>query len=793
MKSVVLAARVFFVLIAGYWAYNIRLYAINTYGRVIHEFDPWFNYRATEYLHQHGLKEFFQWFDHRSWYPLGRPVGTTIYPGMQMTGVAIWHVLNEYLGITMSLNDICCFIPVWFGVSATWFLGLLTAECSGSSNAGVVGALIMSVIPAHIMRSVGGGYDNESIAVTAMVATFYFWCRSLRDQKSWPWGAVAGVAYIYMVAAWGGYVFVLNMVGVHAVGLVMLGRYSPNLHRSYTLFYFIGTLGAIQVPVVGMTPLKSLEQLGPCAAFLGFQLIEICERNRRKTGLSLIDALNPAKDKTYAAVFGIAGVAALAVIAALIPTGYFGPLSSRVRALFVKHTKTGNPLVDSVAEHQPASSQAYYQYMHLICYVAPIGWGLCWRKWSDSKFFLIFYGYIAYFFSSKMARLVILLGPVSSALGGIAIAKGLEYALTELQLATKEDLDCADPDPAAEAQAELEADYKKTDGDKAPKAGKKLKKPPKNPKNRKPKKNELDDMELPEGANKIISVTIMLVVVVAGRTFYGYSHRMAGYMSNPSIMYQARLQNGQTIIVDDYREAYWWLRDNTPEDARVMAWWDYGYQLAGIANRTTIADGNTWNHEHIATLGRCLTSPEKKGHQLIRHLADYMLIWTGGGGDDLAKSPHMARITTSVYPDHCPGDPICRKFGAGMQSGQPSDMMSASVLYKLHSHGLKAGVKADPKLFTPVFSSKYGKVRIWKVENVSKKSKKWNADPANRICDAPGSWYCEGQYPPALLKKLKKQGKQDFAQLEDFNSGSDAKKGEHYKQYMKSLGGGGDE
>ena len=33
-----------------------------------------------------------------------------------------------------------------------------------------------------------------------------------------------------------------------------------------------------------------------------------------------------------------------------------------------------------------------------------------------------------------------------------------------------------------------------------------------------------------------------------------------------------------------------------------MAWWDYGYQISGIANRTTIADGNTWNHEHIATL-----------------------------------------------------------------------------------------------------------------------------------------------------------------------------------------------
>ena len=49
---------------------------------------------------------------------------------------------------------------------------------------------------------------------------------------------------------------------------------------------------------------------------------------------------------------------AAAVVAMLWPTGYFGPISSRVRALFVKHTRTGNPLVDSVAEHQPANEQA---------------------------------------------------------------------------------------------------------------------------------------------------------------------------------------------------------------------------------------------------------------------------------------------------------------------------------------------------------------------------------------------------------------------------------------------------
>ena len=65
-----------------------------------------------------------------------------------------------------------------------------------------------------------------------------------------------------------------------------------------------------------------------------------------------------------------------------------------------------------------------------------------------------------------------------------------------------------------------------------------------------------------------------------------------------------------------------------PQDARVMAWWDYGYQINGVAKRTTIADGNTWNHEHIALLGKCLVSSENVSHPIVRHLADYVLIWT---------------------------------------------------------------------------------------------------------------------------------------------------------------------
>lgn len=63
-------------------------------------------------------------------------------------------------------------------------------------------------------------------------------------------------------------------------------------------------------------------------------------------------------------------------------------------------------------------------------------------------------------------------------------------------------------------------------------------------------------------------------------------------------------RDGSRTILDDYREAYYWMRQNTDEHAKFMSWWDYGYQMAGMGNRTVIVDNNTWNNTHIATVGR---------------------------------------------------------------------------------------------------------------------------------------------------------------------------------------------
>jgi dolichyl-diphosphooligosaccharide--protein glycosyltransferase len=234
-------------------AVTIRLHAVNTYGRVIHEFDPWFNFRATQYLVDNGYEKFNNWYDEEVWYPLGRPVGSTLYPGMMFTSKYIFDFLN-YIGYGMSLNDVCVFVPAWFSVPSVLAVYGLTYEVYRSKWSALAAAGFMAILPAHLMRSVAGGYDNESIAVAAICLTFYLWVRSLRTPTSWPFAFLCALSYTYMVAAWGAYTFVLNMIGVHAGVLVLMGRFSGHLHTSYSIFYFLGTLGALQVSVPGGVP-----------------------------------------------------------------------------------------------------------------------------------------------------------------------------------------------------------------------------------------------------------------------------------------------------------------------------------------------------------------------------------------------------------------------------------------------------------------------------------------------------------------------------------------------------------
>ena len=125
-----------FTVLALAWlvGFASRLFAVIRFESIIHEFDPWyasiltdrlyltltviisfcrFNYRATANMVQHGFYNFLNWFDERAWYPLGRIVGGTVYPGLMITSGAIHYVLHS-LNIPVHIRDICVFLAPVF-------------------------------------------------------------------------------------------------------------------------------------------------------------------------------------------------------------------------------------------------------------------------------------------------------------------------------------------------------------------------------------------------------------------------------------------------------------------------------------------------------------------------------------------------------------------------------------------------------------------------------------------------------------------------------------------------------
>jgi dolichyl-diphosphooligosaccharide---protein glycosyltransferase len=181
-----------------------RLFAVVRFEAIIHEFDPWFNYRATHYMVKNGFYNFLNWFDDSAWYPLGRIVGGTVgwliarlpdcltarllawlldcliawlkvYPGLMVTSGAIHYGLS-LLNIPVHIRDVCVFLaPIFSGLTAIATF-LLTKEL-WNTGAGLFAACFIAIVPGYISRSVAGSYDNEGIAIFALIFVYYLWVR----------------------------------------------------------------------------------------------------------------------------------------------------------------------------------------------------------------------------------------------------------------------------------------------------------------------------------------------------------------------------------------------------------------------------------------------------------------------------------------------------------------------------------------------------------------------------------------------------------------------------------------
>ncbi|PWY72490.1 STT3 subunit of Oligosaccharyl transferase [Aspergillus sclerotioniger CBS 115572] len=675
-------------------AVSSRLFSVIRFESIIHEFDPWFNFRATKYLVQHGFESFWDWFDDRTWHPLGRVTGGTLYPGLMVTSGVIYHVLR-FLTIPVDIRNICVLLAPGFSGLTALAMYFLTCEMATSPSAGLLAAAFMGIVPGYISRSVAGSYDNEAIAIFLLVFTFFLWIKAVKNG-SIMWGALAALFYGYMVSAWGGYVFITNLIPLHVFVLLCMGRYSSRIYISYTTWYALGTLASMQIPFVGFLPIRNSDHMSALGVFGLIQLVAFADFVR---GFIPGKHFQRLLTTMIIVVFGVAFIG----LVVLTVSGVIAPWSGRFYSLWdTGYAKIHIPIIASVSEHQPTAWPAFFFDLNFLIWLFPAGVYMCFRDLKDEHVFVIIYSVLASYFAGVMVRLMLTLTPIVC----VAAALALSTILDTYVFATN------GPNPRAKANEDTSSEGLRSA--------------------RKP------DVGITSYLSKAVvtsSVVVYLLLFVAHCTWV-----TSNAYSSPSVVLASRMPDGSQHIIDDYREAYYWLRQNTAHNAKIMSWWDYGYQIGGMADRPTLVDNNTWNNTHIATVGKAMSSREEVSYPILRqHDVDYVLVVFGGllgySGDDINKFLWMVRIAEGIWPDEVKERDFFTARGEYRVDDGATPTMRNSLMYKMSYYNFNSlfqpGQAVDrvrgsrlpaegPQLSTleEAFTSENWIIRIYKVKDL---------------------------------------------------------------------------
>ncbi|XP_022965078.1 dolichyl-diphosphooligosaccharide--protein glycosyltransferase subunit STT3A [Cucurbita maxima] len=696
---------VFILILIGVLAFSIRLFSVIKYESVIHEFDPYFNYRVTQYLSKKGIYEFWNWFDDRTWYPLGRVIGGTVYPGLTLTAGTLWRVFNA-LNIPLSVETVCVFTAPIFSAFASWATYLLTKEVKGA-GAGLTAAALLAMVPSYISRSVAGSYDNEAVAIFALIFTFYLYIKTL-NTGSLFYATLNAIAYFYMVCSWGGYTFIINLIPMHALLCIVTGRYSPRLYIAYAPLVVLGTLLAALVPVVGFNAVMTSEHF---ASFLVFIIIHVVALVYYIKGILSQKMFRVAV--TLVVSIGLAVCCAvIAVLVALVASSPTKGWSGRSLSLLdPTYASKYIPIIASVSEHQPPTWPSYFMDINVLAFLVPAGIIACFSPLSDASSFVVLYIVTAVYFSGVMVRLMLVLAPAACILSGIALSQAFEVFTRSIKFQKPgEALDTQEVGVTVSDGVVAQHDVVKPE-----KSEDTIKERP-SKKNRKKEKEPVEKPSLKSQIRKRLlvlpfatSIIALFLLILLGAFYVVHCvWAAAEAYSAPSIVLTSHSRDGLHVF-DDFREAYAWLSHNTEVDDKVASWWDYGYQTTAMANRTVIVDNNTWNNTHIATVGTAMSSPEKAAWEIFNSLdVKYVLVVFGGlvgyPSDDINKFLWMVRIGGGVFP-HIK-EPDYLRDGQYRIDSQATPTMLNSLMYKLSYYRF---VETDGKGFDRVRQTEIGK------------------------------------------------------------------------------------
>jgi dolichyl-diphosphooligosaccharide--protein glycosyltransferase len=421
------------------------------------------------------------------------------------------------------------------------------------------------------------------------------------------------------------------LIPLHVLTLLVTGRFSARLYIAYCTLYTLGTLLSMQINFVGFQPVQSSEHMAALGVFGLLQLYCFVNWLRSLLPPDSFRVIFRAAILASGTILGIA-------VAIGTYTGYISPWTGRFYSLLdPTYAKDHIPIIASVSEHQPTTWASFFFDLHCLVFLFPAGLYFCFRKLNDANIFAILYGVTSVYFSGVMVRLMLVLAPIACILSAIAVSTTLK---TYSKFLTRRS-------------------------------------------NVRPKKGEA----VYAGQKEIALVMIIgISLLLASYTLHCTWVTSEAY-SSPSIVLAARGHGGGKIIFDDFREAYYWLRQNTKEDAKIMSWWDYGYQISAMANRTVLVDNNTWNNSHIAQVGKAMSGYEDVAYEIMQNLdVDYVLVIFGGltgySSDDINKFLWMVRIGGSTDPSIKEEDYYSKDKRYTIDSSASEKMLNC-LMYKL--------------------------------------------------------------------------------------------------------------
>ncbi len=561
-------------------AVTIRAYAAK-YGFYLNEFDPYYDYYAASHIvslaQQHGLlyalfnnpsgcgptvltachnlQGYFYWHDIRTWFPEGRNVAATSQGGLQVGGAALYLLVHDVFGVQISLYDFLVILPVFLGAITSVLFYFLVRRIGGDA-AGLFAALVFAVSPPLIERGNLGWFKSEPLAILCFVCASYFMLtvfdkdRVIRSRvmRAILAGAFAG----YSTLSWGGGDYFSGAFGLLFIIIPFMNLDLQSLSPAIISFTATTLFVSALMPRPGIeivTNPVGLAMIGGTVFILIAQWAKTWTKptEYRRTLFKFLFA------------FALAGLAVLGF-------GDVTSISGRYLAVIAPWTRSGNALIQSVAEQAlPTGADYFTSYAVLMCF-GVAGALIAFRRRGVPMAYSLIFALTGIYFSAAYSRLLVYSSIGFAILGGIGFAE-LAFALVK---------------PSATPLVKKKQTVTS--------------------------RNEV---------KVVFTIAIIGLMAFPAGAFW-IPNPIPCTSSNTIFCDQSpadsavSIVNGATIFsqasYSDWRQTLSWVSESTPANAVIISWWDYGYWFAVMGNRTTVADNGTLNSTRIAEIGRMFMS-----------------------------------------------------------------------------------------------------------------------------------------------------------------------------------------